>query len=60
MADDVRWQAAYDHAVLARKEYSAIPTGGLALALVINPAIKRYESGERSEELLDDLESIAL
>lgn len=59
-SSEERWSAAYEHAVLARRLYSEIPTGGLALSIVILPAIRRFEAGERSEELLDDLESIAL
>lgn len=60
VVDERRWRDAYEHALLARKEYSAIPMGALALNLVIMPAIRRYETGERTQELLEDLESIAL
>lgn len=30
-------------------------TGSFALATTINPLIKRFESGERTEELFDDI-----
>lgn len=57
-ATEERWKAAIDNAIFFEKAYKETPMGHLALNIVIRPAIARYEAGERSEDLLEELESI--
>jgi hypothetical protein len=58
MDDQKRWDEAIENAKFFEVEYQKIPAGALALAITIRPAIKRYEDGERTEELLELLEGI--
>ncbi|GKU76859.1 hypothetical protein [Paenibacillus sp. L3-i20] len=52
-----RWTAAVNNANFMLKEYQNIPTGTFG-AITIAQTISRYENGERTKELLDDLEAI--
>lgn len=53
-----RWEEAIENARFFEAEYAKIPEGIFALAVVIRPAIWRYEVGVRTEELLEELEGI--
>lgn len=56
---DERWLAAYENAKRFRQIYGELPvqSGWFGFA-TINKDIKRYESGERTDELLKELEGI--
>ncbi|MVP00362.1 hypothetical protein [Paenibacillus lutrae] len=54
---EARWDKAIEHARYMLKEYLNIPTGVFG-ATYISIVIQRYESGERTEELLKELEEI--
>ena len=55
---DRRWLAAYNHAKKILGYYSEIPvqSGAFGFAM-INKDIKKFEQGDRSDELLEELES---
>jgi hypothetical protein len=52
-----RWQRAVENARFMIEEYRKIPMGMIG-ATFIAYAISRYESGERTHDLLEELESI--
>lgn len=52
-----RWNAAIDNARFMLEEYKKIPAGIFG-ATMIASAIARYDSGERTNELLEELEGI--
>lgn len=54
---DKRWNAAIENARFMLNEYKQIPAGAFG-AMNIAQTIARYESGERSLELLEELEGI--
>lgn len=55
--DEARWQAAISRAQEYLEIYKSIPTGIFG-ATIIAHNISRYENGERTPELLDELENI--
>ncbi|WP_168928839.1 hypothetical protein [Paenibacillus dokdonensis] len=55
--DENRWNEAIDNARFMFDEYKKIPAGIFG-AIHIAGAIERYDRGERTLELLEDLESI--
>ncbi len=58
-ATDEQWQAAYDYLQGVRKMYVEIGASGtLALTITLNPLVMRYESGERSEGLYDEMRAV--
>lgn len=54
---ETRWDEAINNARFMLEEYKKIPVGGLG-GIIIAQAIARYENGERTTELLEELESI--
>ncbi len=52
-----RWEEAIANARYFLDEYRKIPTGMFG-AIFIATAITRYENGERTQELLEELEGI--
>jgi hypothetical protein len=52
-----RWEDAIANAKFMLEEYKKIPTGGFG-AITITQTIIRYENGERTDELLEELEGI--
>lgn len=54
---DERWKTAIGNAEIMFEEYKKIPTGIFG-AISIACVIDRYKSGERTKELLEELESI--
>lgn len=57
LASDDRWDKAIENARFMLEEYKHIPSGIFG-ATAISLAISRYDNGERTSELLDELESI--
>ncbi|GIO13542.1 hypothetical protein J19TS2_30970 [Cohnella xylanilytica] len=55
--DENRWDDAINNAKFMLEEYKNIPAGAFGAINIAN-AIGRYENGERTEELLNELESI--
>ncbi len=55
--DVVRWDDAIKNARFMLEEYKKIPAGAFG-AMHIASTIVRYDSGDRSNELLEELESI--
>lgn len=55
--NDERWKAAIEHAELYLDLYKKEPMGVFG-AMNISNAISRYEDGDRSERLLEELEQI--
>lgn len=52
-----RWEDAIANAKFMLEEYKKIPSGGFG-AITITQTIIRYENGERTDELLEELEGI--
>ncbi|WP_199614676.1 hypothetical protein [Paenibacillus alkalitolerans] len=52
-----RWEDAIENARFMLEEYKKIPTGAFGATLIAQ-AITRYENGERTQELLEELEGI--
>lgn len=50
-----QWKQASEYIYKMKEYYEEIPHGRLALGLVINPLIERYESGERTKELYQEI-----
>lgn len=57
MIDETRWENAIDNAKQMLELYRAIPTGIFGVAAISN-CIERYNNGERTTELLEELENI--
>lgn len=55
---DEQWTAAKMRFDRVRGYYEEIPEGAFALAVVFAPLLKRYQSGERTRELYDDMMAI--
>ena len=55
--NEERWDEAIEYARIMLEEYKQIPTGAFG-AMFISTLITRYENGERTDELLADLESV--
>jgi hypothetical protein len=53
-----RWQQAIEHAREYLGYYKEIGPTGMFGATIIAHNISRYENGERSQDLLDELEGI--
>lgn len=54
------WQKAEEHLELCEKIYAATGSSGyIALFVVIRPLRDRFNKGERSHELYDEIMSIA-
>lgn len=50
------WKKAEEHLYNVLNLYKSIGfTGTFALSITINPLVKRFESGERTEELYDEI-----
>lgn len=57
--DELEWKEAEEHLYEMKKAYEDLGwTGSFGLAMTINPIVKRYEAGERTESLHDDIWSI--
>lgn len=54
---DKRWAYAYQHAKKHKRIYGELRIGWFGFAM-LNKAIKKYEDGERTKELLKELEDI--
>jgi hypothetical protein len=53
------WNEAEKHLYEMKKAYEEIGfVGSFGLSLVINPAVKRFESGERTQDLFDEIMNI--
>jgi hypothetical protein len=53
---EMNWKEAEKYLYEIAKAYKEIGwTGNFALSFTINPLIKRFEDGERTEELFDDI-----
>lgn len=53
------FQDAYDHLQEVRKQYVEIGAAGmLGLTLSLNPLVVRYERGERTPELLEEMRNV--
>jgi len=53
------WKKAEEHLYNIQKLYKSIGwTGTFALSITINPLVKRFESGERTEELYEEIMSL--
>lgn len=59
MTNGQRWENAISHAREALRIYRNTPMGFIAASFIAGD-IKRYEGGERSDELLEALEGIEL
>lgn len=59
--DKMDWQKAEEHLKTCERVYREIGiSGSFALTLVINPVRVRFNNGERSQELFDEILGIAL
>lgn len=59
MSDSKRWEKAKEHFDEVRLRYTQIGAAGLpALQFVFTPLLIRYERGERTKELLEQMESV--
>lgn len=55
----MNWEKAENYLKEVRQRYTDIGASGVpALTMVINPILVRFEGGERSEELYDDIMSL--
>ena len=55
------WKAAEEHLVTCEKAYAGIGSAGyFALTAVIRPLRDRFNSGERTAELYDEIMGISL
>lgn len=55
----LNWQKAEEHLYEMKKAYEEIGwTGSFALSLTINPLVKRFENGEQTLSLFDEIMSI--
>jgi hypothetical protein len=52
---DLDWTKAYEYLQSIRKMYTEIGLGFIALKIIINPLLLRYEKGERSQDLYDKI-----
>lgn len=52
------WEEAKIHFYFMMKEYEKIPSGALALLIVFYPLAERYESGERTKELYEEMMNV--
>lgn len=51
-----QWKAAQAHLQEVRRQYVEIGAAGVpGLTLVLNPLLVRYERGERTQELYDEV-----
>lgn len=56
----LNWEEAENYLYVMKKAYEDIGwNGSFALSLVINPLVKRFEAGERTTELHEEIMSIA-
>ncbi len=53
------WEDASNHLYVMIEAYQECPTGGLALSLSIYPIKDRFERGERTKELYDEIMAIS-
>lgn len=58
MNEKERWEKAIEYAREMLSEYRSIGPAGIFGCCFISESIRRYEDGERSQELLEELESI--
>ncbi len=50
------WEEAKKYLYFIKKEYEAIGwSGSFGLTITINPLVARYELGERTQELYDEI-----
>jgi len=57
MNEKMNWEYAKEKLIEYKELYSEIPTGGFGLSIISN-LLDRYNNGERSKELYDDILSI--
>ncbi|MEK3673549.1 hypothetical protein [Paenibacillus sp. FSL R10-2771] len=55
--EEERWSTAIDNARFMLEEYKKIPYGAFGAMNIAN-VIARYDRGERTEDLLEELEAI--
>ncbi|WP_178381953.1 hypothetical protein [Paenibacillus sp. P32E] len=55
--EQVRWTSAIDNARFMLEEYKKIPVGIFGAMNIAN-VIARYDRGERTQDLLEELEAI--
>lgn len=61
MSDELDWKAAEEYLKECEETYAEIGSAGMfAMALVIAPTRDRFNSGERTPELYDDIFGMAL
>jgi hypothetical protein len=54
--NNLAWEKAKDHLQETRQQYAEIGASGIpALTLILNPLLIRYEKGERTQELYDEI-----
>lgn len=54
--DNLAWEKAKEHLQETRQRYAEIGASGIpALTLTLNPLLIRYEKGERTRELYDEI-----
>jgi len=53
----IDWEEAEEHFYFIKGMYEEIPEGKLALIMFIEPTARRYEAGERTKELYEDMMS---
>lgn len=52
----MNWEEAKTHLFTMKEAYEEIGwSGSFGLSMTINPLVKRFESGERTEELYEDI-----
>jgi len=55
---DLNWDSAKEHLQEIRMRYTEIGAAGImALTLTLNPLLIRYEKGERTQDLYDEMMS---
>ena len=52
---ELDWEAAETHLRFYMAEYASFPEGALALNLTLVPLFKRYQDGERTKSLYDEM-----
>jgi len=61
MKTDQEWEEAKDYLDECREIYTSIGVAGMfALRRIIDPLLIRYERGERTEELYDEIMGVKL
>lgn len=58
--DGLNWDKAESRLYYSKQAYEKVPTGLFALAVKIFPLVQRYESGERTEELYNEIMDLEL